>query len=62
MYAQIGKPDQLDRLISLCAGLDLVGRVELLRAERRDEIGIVEPARDAVVPIKVLELCFGVQF
>lgn len=55
MYAQIGQPDRIDRLISLCADLGLVGRVELLRAVRRGEIGTVEPRRDAVVPIKVLE-------
>lgn len=54
-YAQIGAPDQIDRLIALCADVDLVGRVELLRAVRRGEIGIVEPARDAVVPLRVLE-------
>ncbi len=33
-YAQIGAPDEIDRLIGLCAGLNLVGRVELLRAVR----------------------------
>jgi len=54
-YARIGKPDQIDRLIAMCAGLDLIGRAELLRAVRRGEIGIVETARDAVVPLRVLE-------
>lgn len=54
-YAQIGAPDEIDRLIGLCAGLNLVGRVELLRAVRRHEINLAEPARDAVVPLRVLE-------
>jgi hypothetical protein len=51
----IGKPDQIDRLIALCADLGLVGRTQLLRAVRRGEIGIIEPARGAVVPSKLLE-------
>jgi DNA-binding transcriptional regulator YbjK len=42
---QIGKPDQIDRLIATYAALGLVGRVELLRAVRRVAIGVVEPAR-----------------
>jgi hypothetical protein len=53
--AAIGKPDQIDRLIALCHDLGLVGRQQLLRAVRRGEIGIVEPARGAMVPLKLLE-------
>jgi hypothetical protein len=53
--AAIGKADQIDRLIALCADLGLVGRAQLLRAVRRGEIATVEPARDAVVPNKILE-------
>src|ERR1039457_7103920 len=55
LYAEIGKPDQIDRLIATFAALGLVGSVELLRAVRRCEINLVEPARDAVVPLRLLE-------
>jgi hypothetical protein len=51
----IGKPAEIDRLIAACATYGLVGRVELLRAVRRGEIALVEPVRDAVVPLRVLE-------
>ena len=48
---EIGKPDQIDRLIALCADLGFVGRVELLRAVRRGEIAlssctVMRPCRD----------------
>jgi hypothetical protein len=52
---QIGKPDEIDRLIATYANFGMIGRVELLRAVRRGEINIAEPARDAVVPLRVLE-------
>jgi hypothetical protein len=52
---QIGKPDQIDRLIAACASLGLVGRVELLRSVRAGKIALVEPDRDAVVPLRLLE-------
>ena len=55
---QIGNPDAIDRLISVCADLGLVGRVELLRAVRRGEISLAEPPRDRTVPLKVLERSF----
>jgi len=54
-FAPGPKPDQIDRLIALCHDLGLVGRQQLLRAVRRGQIGIIEPARGAVVPLKLLE-------
>ena len=54
-HIEIGKPDQIDRLIAAYACLDMVGRVELMRAVRAGTIDTVEPTRDRVVPTKILE-------
>jgi hypothetical protein len=54
-FHQIGKPEQLDRLIAHAAALELVGRVELLRAVRRGEINLVEVSREASAPMLAME-------
>ena len=52
---QIGKPAEIDRLIAAYSDFGLIGRVELMRAVRGGLIGVIEPPREAVVPLRVLE-------
>lgn len=54
-YTGNGKPDQTDRLIAAYASLNMVGRVELVRAVRAGTINVVEPTRDRMVPAGLLE-------
>jgi hypothetical protein len=54
-FRRIGKPEQLDRLIAHAAALELVGRVELLRAVRDGSINLIEVSREAPAPIRVME-------
>jgi hypothetical protein len=54
-FHQIGKPEQLDRLIAHAAAMNLTGRVELLRAVRGGEINLIEVGRDAPAPMRALE-------
>ncbi len=52
---QIGKPAEIDRLIAVYSDFGLIGRIELMRAVRGGLIGVIEPPREAVVPLRVLE-------
>ena len=52
---QIGRPDQIDRLIAVAATLNLPGRVALLRAVRRGEINLIEVDRQGVPPSRFLK-------
>ena len=54
-FHQIGKPEQLDRLIAHAAALELVGRVELFRAVRDGAINLIEVGREAPAPMRAME-------
>jgi hypothetical protein len=54
-YGQITKGDDIDRLISTAAAMELPGRVELLRAVRRGEITLLEVDRQGMPPGRVLK-------
>jgi hypothetical protein len=54
-FHQIGKPEQLDRLIAHTAALELVGRVELFRAVRDGTINLIEVGREAPAPLRIME-------
>src|ERR1700733_13015597 len=54
-FCQIGKPEQIDRLIAHAATMNLVGRVELLRAVRDGSINLVEIERRADAPMRAIE-------
>jgi hypothetical protein len=53
--AQVTKGDDIDRLISATAAMELPGRVELLRAVRRGEITLLEVDRQGMPPSRVLK-------
>jgi hypothetical protein len=52
---QITRREHVDQMIARAADAGAVGYVELLRAARRGEINVVQPARDAVVPLRLLK-------
>jgi hypothetical protein len=54
-FYQIGKPEQIDRLIAHAATMNLPGRVELLRAVRAGAINLVEIERRADAPMRAIE-------
>lgn len=54
-FCQIGKPEQIDRLIAAAASMNLPGRVELLRAVRSGSINLMEGDRQSAAPMKALE-------
>jgi hypothetical protein len=54
-FHQIGKPDQIDRLIAAAASMNLPGRVELLRAVRDGSINFIEIGRQAAAPMRTIE-------
>jgi hypothetical protein len=54
-FHEIGKPDQIDRLIAQCSTLGLPGGVELLRAVRDGAINLVEIERQAAAPMRAIE-------
>jgi hypothetical protein len=54
-FHQIGKREQLDRLIAHAAALELVGRVELFRAVRVGVINLIEVGREASAPVRAME-------
>jgi len=54
-YSEIREPDAIDRLIALAATMNLVGRVELLRAVKDGIIALVELTREAALPSAALE-------
>ncbi len=49
---EIRAAGDIDRLIALAASMNLVGRVELLRAVRAGVISLVEPERDGEFPLR----------
>lgn len=54
-HIQITSPDQIDHLIARATTLNLPGRAELLRAVRSGGIYLVEVARDAPAPMRLIE-------
>jgi hypothetical protein len=52
---EIGRADELDRLIVHCSLMGLKGRVELLRAVRAREIALLETMRDGIISCRMLE-------
>jgi hypothetical protein len=54
-FCQIGKSEQINRLITHAAVMNLPGRVELLRAVRDGSINLVEIERKAEAPMRVIE-------
>jgi hypothetical protein len=55
MHFEIRAPDEIDRLIALTANMNLVGRIELLRAIRAGVLNMVELDREGKLPVRAME-------
>jgi hypothetical protein len=55
MHSEIRVPDEIDRLIALAANMNLIGRVELLRAIRAGVLNMVELDREGKLPVRAME-------
>lgn len=55
MIANITAGSDIDRLIAAASGLGLDHRVALLRSVRAGELQVIEPSRDGIVPLRMLD-------